>query len=256
VIRRHHLQDGAADHHADRIEGTTRAQRRRRQPQAARQAEHQDRQAEASDRDQQVPPRVLHRRITGQHQHRQQGPNGRCRPQDAQALRADLQHVLGEHRQDRDDAAEQHREQVQRDRIQDDLRLPDEAQPFAEALPDRFTAADVSGRSRLDPDVHQRLQHQQPANHGQAGGQPGAGIEKAADHRAENRPGLPGGAAPGAGVGVMAARHQERFQCADRRGQEAARQSERGDHAIAAGQQRGLAQAGAHRRQGQPGQEY
>jgi hypothetical protein len=53
------------------------------------------------------------------------GADGRRGAQDAEALGADMQHVAGEHRQQGGGPAQQHREQVERDRAEDDLVAPD-----------------------------------------------------------------------------------------------------------------------------------
>src|SRR3546814_3320977 len=45
----------------------------------------------------------------------------RCRAQHPESFRTDAQYVFGKHRQQRDDTAEQHREHVERDRVENDL---------------------------------------------------------------------------------------------------------------------------------------
>ena len=56
--------------------------------------------------------------------HRQRADRGRG-GEPAERRRPDVQDVLGEHRQQRNRAAEQHREEIERDHAEDRLRAPD-----------------------------------------------------------------------------------------------------------------------------------
>ena len=93
--------------------------------------------AEAGDREQQHAPGMLLQRLARQPQADEHRARGRRAAQDAERLRARVQHVLDEGRQQRDRAAEQHREHVQRQRAEQDLVAEHEAQPFADAREDR-----------------------------------------------------------------------------------------------------------------------
>ena len=90
----------------------------------ARQAEDDRRGAEAGDRPEQGPAGAAQRRPVGQDQGHQQRPQRRGPRGASPGPRgADVEDVLGEDRQQRRRPAEQHGEQVERDRRQDQLGL-------------------------------------------------------------------------------------------------------------------------------------
>src|SRR5206468_1768255 len=66
--------------------------------------------------------------------------------QPAETAGADVQDLLGVNREERRRAAEQHREEIERDRGEDDLRVAHETEA-GEELRDRMT-----GAARLDPE--------------------------------------------------------------------------------------------------------
>ena len=80
-------------------------------------------------------PGPLHGRPMRHDQGHHQGSDGRGAAEPAQPHGADLQDVLGEDRQERDGAAEQHGEHVERDGGQDEARIPHVAEPGQERMP-------------------------------------------------------------------------------------------------------------------------
>ena len=86
-------------------------------------------------------PALLCRRMPRQPQAHHHRAQRRRRAQDAQAFRAVVQDFVDECRQQRDRAAEQHREHVQRQRAEQDLVAEHEAQAFADAGEDRRALA-------------------------------------------------------------------------------------------------------------------
>ncbi|MNV75471.1 hypothetical protein D3C71_1687590 [compost metagenome] len=99
--------------------------------------------------------------------------------QHAQPFGADLEHLVRVNRQQRDHAAQQHREQIQRNRAQDDGPAADELDTIAKALPH---AADQRRARRGIQHRHaQQHQHGQHQRHHRA-----AIGEFAATHRIEH----------------------------------------------------------------------
>ena len=107
----------------------------------ARQRETDDAQAESGDRGQQQAPGVGFRRTSRQPEADQHRADRRRRAQDAERFGTCMQDVLDERRQQRDRAAEQHREHVQRQRAEQDLVAEHEAQAFVDAGEDRRALA-------------------------------------------------------------------------------------------------------------------
>ena len=135
------LDQGLADEHADHVGGAQDEQARtsrdrgwwsRPKPMVAS-AEHRHRLEHA-------PARAAIERAVGQEQRHQHRPRGRHAAQQAQAPGADHQDVAGVDRQERGGAAEQHREQVERDRPQDRRARADEQDAGDEAGPARLLA--------------------------------------------------------------------------------------------------------------------
>ena len=112
-----------------------------RQPEIARKAEYDRRRPEAGHRQQQRPPRPAQRRPVRQPHRHDDGAEGRRGPQPAESHGADVEDVLGVDRQQGRRPAQQHREQVERDGGQQQLRPPDEA-----ARPPTATPATGPGR--------------------------------------------------------------------------------------------------------------
>ena len=88
----------------------------------------------SGDDAQQRPPRVVAQRPPDEEDPGEERADGGSAAQDAEALRADVEDRAREHRQQRDGAAEQHGEQVERDRAQDHRRVADEADAGEQAL--------------------------------------------------------------------------------------------------------------------------
>ena len=133
MVWRDHLLQRSTDHHADRVERAGQEEAGQRKADVGREAEPDRGEPETRDDQQQHAARPPPRRQVGRQQGGQQCANGRGSPQDAQARRSDLEDVLGEDRQQRDGPAEQHAEQVERDRRQEDGIATDERQPGEES---------------------------------------------------------------------------------------------------------------------------
>ena len=118
------------DDHAHRVGGADQ-----------RQAEERERESSARGRSPIVarpnrpPPRAADSarappgRQPGRHERHEQRPHGGRRAEPAQPGRTHVQDVLGVHRKERHRAADQHGEQVERDRGEEDRGAPDEVEP-------------------------------------------------------------------------------------------------------------------------------
>ncbi len=137
VIRRQHLQQGRADHHADGIRHATGGQQRDREQKIPRQtkADH----AESKDRHahEQGAPGATKRRKVGQHHRHQHRSHGRCGTQHAKSLGTNVQDLGGKHRQQSHRSPEQHRKEIQREGAKNNRLTSHEADAGGQALQQR-----------------------------------------------------------------------------------------------------------------------
>jgi hypothetical protein len=119
LVRRRKLHQRETDHDADRIGSSQDRERCDRQPHPVRDREHGRRHAEDDDRLEHPQADVPADRMLRQHdRHRKRTHRGRG-AQDAEPERTCLQDIMRIDRQQRGDATEQHREQVERDGAED-----------------------------------------------------------------------------------------------------------------------------------------
>ncbi len=137
-------------------ESTTSADERHRV--AAGDAEHDRAEAEHRDHHEQRRPDATADRPHGQHDRHQTGADPGRRAQPAVRDVADAETVLGDRRDQGDRAAEQHREQVERDRRQHDRGASDEVQPF-ERQPQRRPLAHRHRRALVLDQQHRHRRH-------------------------------------------------------------------------------------------------
>ena len=150
-----------ADVDAEHVGGAADGERREREHDPVREAEDDDARAEhARRRTSSVAPVrdcTGRRTSTKPVEHR---ADRRRAAQDAEADRPGVQHRLGEHRQQRDRAAEQHGEQVEQDRAQQDRRVADEADAAEQRLQAAAAAATAArlrrGGTRSDAGAGER----------------------------------------------------------------------------------------------------
>ena len=100
------------------------------------------------------PPDPSARRPVGQDHGGDQRADAGRRAQQAEAPRAGMEHVAREHRQQRVDAAENDREQIERDDAEDDRVVPDVAEAG-----EQHGEADRLARGRVALDLHDADQH-------------------------------------------------------------------------------------------------
>ena len=102
-------------------------EREHREPHRAREPEDDHADAEAGDDDEERRPGVAPNRVAGDRERREERADRRRRAQEPETGRPDLEDVLREDRQQRDGAAEEHGEEIERDRAEEDVRPTDEA---------------------------------------------------------------------------------------------------------------------------------
>ena len=156
-------------------------ERQQRQPERLGQAEHHDRGAEDRQRHEERRPHVARGGDLGERQADHQRADRRHRPHHPEAVRPDVQHVAGEHRQQAHDAAEQHRHQVDRDRAQHKLVAPDVGEPAEDhRQAERLGCLDLqAGADRPDRGRRHREGRQDHPVHAVAG----PGDQQAAERR-------------------------------------------------------------------------
>ena len=178
-----------------------------------------------------------------QHEARRDGAHGEGAAQDAKARGPDLQDVARKHGQQRVDAAEQHREEIERDRAEHDRLRHQVAQPGEGARERRASGLLRRHDARADREHGERRgeRHDEAC----AEGDGGAGeIDEAAERRAGDDRDLLRGGAPGDRLRELLARHEERRERLRRRAGERARGA--GEHQRAVERPR---RAGLHRHQ-------
>ena len=99
-----------------------------RKHEAARQSERDDAQRERRDRIEQRASGALERRTMREIHRRDHRAGRRRRAQDPESLRTDVKNLIGKHGQQRLGAAEQHREQIERQRREQDRFAKHESQ--------------------------------------------------------------------------------------------------------------------------------
>ena len=102
-------------------------EREHRQPHRAREPERDHADPEPGDDDEELRPCTTTDRVAGDQERRNERAHGRRSAEEPEAGRTDLEDVLREDRQERDGAAEEHREEIERDRAEQDVRPPNEA---------------------------------------------------------------------------------------------------------------------------------
>ena len=135
LVGRHEREDRLAEHDAHHVDAAARREREEREPHRLREPEHDHRDA-VERRPRSAASRPARRR-TGRRDSTTaatERADGRRGAEDAEPGRADLEHVAGEDRQERDRAAEEDGEEVERDRAEEHRRPPDE-QDAAEDAP-------------------------------------------------------------------------------------------------------------------------
>ena len=123
---RHERQDRRAEDDAHHVERAPERQREHREPHRAREPEDDHAGAEARYDEEQRRPGAPSDRVAGDDERRDERADRRRRAEEPEPGRADLEDVLREDRQQRDRAAEEHGEEVERDRAEQDVRSPDE----------------------------------------------------------------------------------------------------------------------------------
>ena len=135
--------EGRADEHADRVGTRQHEQRDERDREAGGDAERDRADAEQRDRDQQGAADATAHGLHGEVQRDDARADAGGRAQPAESDRAHAEAVLGDRGEQRHRAAEEHREQVERDRAQEDRLAAHEPQPL-----DRFVHARLLAPSR------------------------------------------------------------------------------------------------------------
>ena len=167
----------AADKHDERDE---------RHHVAVGQAEHHRPGPEHGDHPQQRRPDPTLDRAHGEPDRHQRSPDARRRPQPAVGDVADTETLAGDGRDQCDRTAEQHREQVERDRGQHDRRATDELQALERSAEGR-TVRDLLGLADVD-DAQHRDDREQPERGGDAVGRRRARrVQEPAEHRPDDR---------------------------------------------------------------------
>ena len=206
VVRRFVLHQKVADvdaHHVARAEEEQGAQGHR---EAAGEAHRQRGQAEHGDTAEHPQADAARNREEGQRDRAQGRPQSRGAAQPAEGGRAGMQHVVGIGGQQRGGAAEQHREQVERDRAQHDRARPHEAQAFHQRMPaHRPLAARLSGRAGAR---HAQHRDAQEAGRDHVHGHRAEGVQQAADDRAGDHGHMEGRGAQGHGLAEVPVGHQ------------------------------------------------
>ena len=148
-VGRRERDGGRADVHADHVREAAHAPARRARARTSARARRRPcsprtgRPTKSS-----VRPALRAERPPGEHHARDQRADGRRAAQDAEPLRAGVQDRAREDRQQRDRAAEEHGEEIERDRAEQHRRPPDEADPGHQALEPGASVAD--GRRRRE----------------------------------------------------------------------------------------------------------
>jgi hypothetical protein len=172
------------------VRGAHDGQRENREPERTRDREHDDRQAEHDDRLKHPQPGLAVDRAASEHgRHQQRADRGRA-AQHAQPPRSGLEDVAREDRQQRGRAAEQHGEEIERNRAQDRRMRADERDAREQRAQRRRLQRD--GRT-VQPDRAVEERRQQPARGHRRVGHAGRDrVAEAAQRRPADRRDLEG----------------------------------------------------------------
>src|SRR5688572_8661380 len=213
---RQQLDERGPDDDAHVIGHSAQRKEREGEVKVARESEADDGEREDGHGEEHRPARASEGRAVREEDPHGDGARGRGGTEHSEALRPDMKDLRREHGKQRFGAAEEDGEEVERERGEDGVLAPHEAQPRKQLLEHRRTPE----RARLGRIAHheegaERDEHEQ---RGEYIGSDGAGeaVEQAADGRPDHRGDLPGAAAPGDGVLIEAARDDlgaERLPC-------------------------------------------
>ncbi len=142
-IGRPQLDQRLADIDADHVGGAGERQRGDRQPDDGREAEDEGEDAEESDAGEHDQPGMVAHRADGEKERHDERADAGRGAQEAEPPRPDDEDVAGVGRQQRRRTAEQNGEEIERDRAEDDLLVPD----IAEAGDDGATRSPAPERS-------------------------------------------------------------------------------------------------------------
>ena len=144
VVRRRQGDHRRANVHREHVDEAADREREQREQERAGEPEDDHARAERADGEQGACGRRGRHRPAGEADRTDQRTDGDRAAQHAEAERADVQDRLREQRQQRDGAAEQHGEEVERDRAEEDRRPADESDPGEHAA----VARERRGRRR------------------------------------------------------------------------------------------------------------
>ena len=196
-VGRAELDDRRAHEHADHVGGAHHGQGGDREHEVRRQAEDQRRNAEHQHAGEKRPARVqllLRGNVREEHACGD-GADGEAAAHDPQAVGTDIENVARVDRQQRGDAAEEDREEVERNRAQEDALAPQIAHPFDHARERRAGArpGDTAAHADRDHRCGYAQRHRQAGGEGRLRAEE---IEQAAGGGAEHGRGLAHRGAP------------------------------------------------------------
>ena len=207
LLRRPELDQRAAQDDRDPIEGTADGQQEPGERVGGREGEGDPGEAEPGHAPEERPTGPSELAEASQGERHQDRPERRGGPQEAEPDLLDVQHVLGEDRQERGGAAEEDGEEVEAERAQEHRLREDEAHAVGEPL---HQAAGRRGGARAWLHRQEEQEAERRERHHHRVGDPRAAQrdEPAADGRPEHHGGVEEGGAPGGGVLVVLPRHE------------------------------------------------